>query len=95
MEGKTTAKKTVTKSRERRPGALWGKPGEVWCTVTVIEGVLPSGVPYRTESVVPERTPEEEAAWERRIAQACREFIEDCIREHGYEWARERLEVKS
>ena len=87
-------KDEVTRYRAVRPGALWGKAGEVSGTVTVITGVLPSGVPFRTESFMPDRTPEEQEAWERRVKQACRVFIDDCIREHGIEWARERLEVK-
>lgn len=80
--------------RGTRPGAYWGKAGEVTGTIRIITGILPSGTPYRAESFTPDRTPEEEAAWERRVRKACREFIDGCIRANGYEWARERLEAR-
>ena len=55
----------ITKEyRTKKPGSLWGKEGEVWCTVKVVEGVLPSGTRYITENIFPDHTPEEEKKWE-------------------------------
>ena len=85
---------TVETYRGTRPGSLYGRAGEVTGTVRVITGVLPSGVPFRSETFMPDRTPEEQDAWESRVKAACREFIEGCIRVNGYEWARERLEAR-
>ena len=86
--------KIVEEYRTKKPGSLWGKPGEVWCTVKVVEGHLPSGTPYRGESIIPDRTPEEQAAWEKNVRAACREFVQDYIRRNGYEAARARFAVE-
>ena len=80
--------------RGTRPGEPWGRSGEVSGTVRIVTGVLPSGVPYRTETFTPDRTPEEAAAWERRVSSACREFVGAYIRKNGFEAARERLEAR-
>lgn len=80
--------------RGTRPGAAYGRTGEVSGTVRIVTGVLPSGVPYRAEVFTPDRTPEEAAAWERRVSAACREFVGAYIRKNGREAARERLEAK-
>lgn len=80
--------------RASRPGALWGKEGEVWGTVKVVEGRLDSGTPYRGECFIPDRTPEEQAAWERNVNAACLEYIDDYIKRNGYEAARDRFAVE-
>ena len=80
--------------RAAKPGALWGKEGEVWGTVKVIEGRLDSGTPYRGECFIPDRTPEEQAAWERNVNAACLCYIDDYIKRNGYEAAKERFEVR-
>lgn len=84
----------VAECRGAKPGALYGKSGEVSGTIRVIEGVTESGIPFRTTAFTPDRTPEEQAAWEARTRAAVRTFVGDCIREMGYERARELLEVK-
>ena len=83
----------VEEYRTKKPGSLWGKEGEVWCTVKVVEGVLPSGTPYRTENIFPDKTPEEQAAWEKNVTEACREFIRAYARDNGYEAARKRFAI--
>ena len=79
--------------REARPGSLWGKPGEVWGTVKVVEGRCPSGTPYRVTTFTPDRTPEEQAQWEKNVRAACWEFIEDYARHNGWEAAKARFAV--
>lgn len=86
--------KVVKEYREKRPGALWGKEGEVWGTVKIIEGRLDSGTPFRGECFTPDRTPEEQAAWERSVNAACLDYIDDYIKRNGYEAARARFEVR-
>lgn len=85
----------ITKEyRTKKPGSLWGKEGEVWCTVKVVEGVLPSGTRYITENIFPDHTPEEEKKWEENVKRACRDFVDAYIRDNGYEAARARFAVE-
>jgi len=84
----------VEEYRVQKPGALWGKPGEVWCTVKVVEGRLPSGTRYRTENIFPDRTPEEERKWEENVKDACRRFVDAYIKEYGYEAAKAKFAVE-
>lgn len=91
---KENAETKVEVRRGTKPGIYWGKAGEVTGTIRIITGTLPSGTPYRAETFTPDRTPEEEAAWENRVKAACREFIDGCIQANGIEWARERLEAR-
>lgn len=88
-----TEPKIVQEYTAERPGEIYGRAGEVPGTVRVIEGVLSSGIPFRTETFTPDRTPEEAAAWEKRVRRACREFADGCVRVNGFEWARARLEA--
>lgn len=88
-----TGPKIVQEYAAARPGEIYGRDGEVSGTVRVIEGVLSSGIPFRTETFTPDRTPEEAAAWENRVRRACREFADGCVRVNGFEWARSRLEA--
>lgn len=83
----------VEQRRGTRPGALYGRSGDVHGTVRVITGVLPSGIPFRAETFVPDRTPDEQAAWEARIKAACLAYAEGCVRVNGIDWAREHLEA--
>ena len=86
---------SVEERRGTRPGRYWGRTGEVAGTVRIITGVLPSGVPFTAETFEPDRTEEERAEWEKRMREACREFVRGSIRENGYERARERLAVQN
>lgn len=89
-----TQSRIVAEYRGTKPGALYGKSGEVSGTIRVIEGVTESGIPFRTEAFTPDRTPEEQAAWEARTRAAVKTFVRDCIREMGFERARELLEAE-
>ena len=81
----------VEEYRGTRPGAIWGRTGEVAGTVRIITGVLPSGLPFRAETFVPDRDGEETEAWRARIRTACRTYAEDCVRTNGLNRAKEML----
>lgn len=75
------------------PGRDYNRAEDVPGTVKIVRGRLKNGTEYVGRCFVPARTQAEQAAWEKSMRAACREFIEDYARANGWEAARARFEV--
>lgn len=77
----------------------WGreyKPGmpDVPGTVKIVEGVTESGTPWRSENFMPDRTPEQQKAWEKTVSEAFGDLLRSYVDTVGLETAKERLGIK-
>ena len=76
-----------------RPGRDYDRAEDVPGVMKVVRGRLKNGTEYVGRCFFPARTKAEQAAWEKSVRAACREFIEDYARANGWEAARRRFEV--
>ena len=84
----------VKEYRGTKPGEVYGRTEDVTGVFQVFEGKLPSGIPYRCETFQPDRTPEQQARFEKETRAAMRHFAKDYIERNGYEAAREKLSAE-
>ena len=72
------------------------KPGtpDVPGTVTVTAGVTENGTPWEASAFMPDRTPEEQARWERTVSEAFGDLLRDYVNTVGLETAKQRLGIK-
>ena len=76
------------------PGKDYDRKEDVPGIMKVIRGRLETGTEYIGRCFIPNRTPAEQAEWEKNVRAACWEFIEDYARHNGWEAARKRFAVE-
>lgn len=75
--------------RKCRPGTP-DVPG----TVTVTAGVTENGTPWEASAFMPDRTPEQQKAWEKNVSEAFGSLLRSYVDTVGLETAKKRLEIK-
>ena len=72
------------------------RPGtpDVPGTVTVTAGVTENGTPWEASAFMPDRTPEQQKAWEKTVADAFGDLLRSYVDTVGLETAKERLGIK-